>query len=51
MKSYYTKQNNSKIIIYAVALIIILGIGAIVVQDIDVSAEHVSQDIEVKLEK
>ncbi len=51
MKSYYSKQNNTKIIIYTVVLALILGIGAIVVQDIQAPTEHVSQDIEVKLEK
>jgi len=51
MKSYYSKQNNKKIVVYTIILALILGIGAVVIQDIEVPTEHVSQDIEVKLEK
>ena len=51
MNNYYNKQNNSKIIIYAVLLALIIGIGAIIVQDIQAPTEHVTQDIEVTLEK
>ena len=51
MKSYYTKQNNSKIIVYTVLIALIIGIGVIVAQDIQAPTEHVSQDIELQLEK
>lgn len=51
MKSYYTKQNNSKIIVYTVMIALIIGIGVIVAQDIQAPTEHVAQDIELKLEK
>lgn len=51
MKNYYSKQNNSKIIIYAIVLALVIGAGLIVVQDIQAPTEHVSQDVEVKLDK
>jgi len=51
MKNYYTKQNSTKITVYAVVLALIIGIAAIVVQDIQAPTEQVSQEIEVKLEK
>jgi len=51
MRYSYHKQNNLKIIVYAVILAIVLGIGAVVVQDIQAPTEHVSQKINVSLEK
>ena len=51
MRNSYSKQNNSRIIVYTVLLALIIGVGVIAVQDIQISAEHVSQDIELKLEK
>ena len=51
MKNYYSKQNNSKIIVYAVLLVLVIGAGVIVAQDIQAPTEHVSQDIELQLEK
>ena len=51
MRNQFKRQSNSKIIIYAVVLVILLGIIAVILQDIKVPAEHVSQEIEVNLEK
>ena len=51
MKNYYSNKNNSKIIIYAVLVALVLGAGLIVVQDIKAPTEHISQNIEVKLDK
>ncbi|MBR1825501.1 MAG: hypothetical protein IJ770_02835 [Alphaproteobacteria bacterium] len=52
MKSYYSnKSGNSKIILYAVLAAIIAGICFVVVQDITLPAEHVSQTVEVNLKK
>ena len=51
MRNPYERQNNTKIIVYAVVIAIIAGIGFIVMQDISVPTEHVSQEIKVKIEK
>jgi len=51
MRKTYATTNNSKVFFYAVILAIIFGIGFIVVQDIQVPTEHISQEIDVKLEK
>lgn len=51
MKYSYRKQSNVKIIVYAVILAIVLGIGAIIVQDIQAPTEHISQEIIVNIEK
>ena len=51
MRKSYSATNNSKIIFYAVILAVILGIGFIVVQDIQVPSEHISQKIDVNIEK
>lgn len=51
MRDLYGKHNNSKIVFYAIALAVILGIGLIVVQDIQIPTEHVSQQISINLEK
>lgn len=51
MKNYYSKSNNSKIVVYAILLAVVLGIGAIVVQDIEAPTDHISQPVEVNLEK
>lgn len=51
MRKTYSTTNNSKVIFYTVVLAVILGIGFVVVQDIKVPTEHISQEIAVKLEK
>jgi hypothetical protein len=51
MRKTYSTTNNSKVIFYAVVLAVILGIGFVVVQDIQVPTEHISQEISVNLEK
>lgn len=51
MRKQSFNQNNSKVFIYALIIAVILGVCAIVVQDIKVPTEHVSNDIEVSLEK
>jgi hypothetical protein len=51
MRSSFSKQNNSKLIIYTIVIAVIVGICAVVVQDIKVPTKHVSQEISVKLEK
>ena len=48
---FTSRQANSKIAYYAVALAIVLGIGTVILQDIQVPQEHISQKIEVNLEK
>ena len=51
MRNQFKRQSNIKIIIYAVVLVILLVIIAVILQDINVPTEHVSQEIEVNLEK
>ena len=52
MKSYYSnKSGNSKIIIYAVLAAIFIGICFVVVQDITLPTEHISQTVEVDSKK
>ena len=51
MKNYYSKSNNSKIVIYAILAAICVGIGFVVMQDITVPTEHVSQEVEINLKK
>ena len=51
MRSPYHKQNNVKVVIYAVILALVLGVCAIAMQDIQAPTEHVSKDISVNLEK
>lgn len=51
MKSYYSKSNNSKIVIYAVIAAICLGIAFVVMQDITIPTVHVSQEVEANLKK
>ena len=51
MRNSYAKQNNSKLILYIVLIAAVLGIAAIVIQDIQIPLEHISQKIEVKLDK
>jgi hypothetical protein len=50
-KSQFSRQSNSKLIYYVIAVVAVLGIGIVILQDIQVPKEHVSQEIEVKLEK
>lgn len=49
MKKYYKRQNDSKIVLYAIVLAIVFGIGAIVVQDVQIPTEHVTKEIQVKI--
>lgn len=51
MRSYYSKPKNKKVIIYAVIAAIIVGIGAVVMQDITVPAERITQKIDVNIKK
>lgn len=51
MKRQSFNQKNSKVFIYALAIAFVLGVCLIVVQDIKVPSEHVSQSIEVVLDK
>lgn len=51
MKRQSFNQKNSKVVIYALIIAFILGICAIIVQDIKVPTEHISQNIEVNLDK
>ena len=51
MRYSYQRQSNTKIIFYAVAVAVILGITAIVVQDIQAPTEHISKEITVNIQK
>lgn len=52
MRGYYSnKSGNAKIIVYAVLAAIVAGICFVVVQDITLPTEHVSQEIAVDLKK
>lgn len=51
MRYSYQRQSNTKIVFYAVAVALILGVGFVVVQDIQAPTEHISQKISVNLEK
>jgi hypothetical protein len=51
MRSQFKRQTNSKVYIYAVAIALLLGVGAVVMQEIKVPTEHVVQVIEVDLDK
>lgn len=51
MRNYYTKSNNPRIVLYAIIIAIIAGIGFVALQDITVPTEHNSQKIEVNLKK
>lgn len=51
MRSSFSKQNNSKVIVYTIVIAVIIGIFAVVVQDIKVPTKHVSQEISLKLDK
>ncbi|MBR1756924.1 MAG: hypothetical protein IJ738_05120 [Alphaproteobacteria bacterium] len=51
MRSQFKRQTNSKVVVYAVVIAVILGICAVVMQEIKVPAEHITQEIEVDLEK
>lgn len=51
MRSYYSKPNNKKLIVYAVIAAIVVGIGAVVMQDITIPTERVSQEIKVDIKK
>ena len=50
LSSSYSRQGNGKIILYAVGLAVILGIGAVLLQDIQLPQEHVSQEIKVNID-
>lgn len=51
MRSSFAKQNNTKVVLYAVLLAVVCIIGYIVVQDIEVPTKHTVQEISVSLEK
>jgi low affinity Fe/Cu permease len=51
MRNQFKRQNNTKIIVYAIAIAVILGLGIFVMQDIQVPVEHITQQVEVNLEK
>ncbi|MBP5352713.1 MAG: hypothetical protein J6Y91_02980 [Alphaproteobacteria bacterium] len=51
MRNPYSNRNNSKIIFYALAIAVVIGIGVVVVQDINVPTEHVSQKVAVNVAK
>ncbi len=51
MRRQSINQKNSKVFIYALLISLILGVCVVVVQDINVPTTHVSQNIEVKLDK
>ncbi len=48
--SSYSRQSNLKVALYAIGLAVILGICAIMLQDIQVPVEHVTQDVNVSVE-
>lgn len=51
MKRQTFGNSNSKILIYALAIAFVLGVCLIIVQDIKVPTTHVSNEIEVNLDK
>lgn len=51
MRSYYTKSNSPRIVLYAVIIAILAGVGFVALQDITIPTEHVSQKVEVDLKK
>ena len=51
MRNQLKRQNSTKIIAYAVAIAVILGLGIFILQDIQVPTEHITQQIELDLEK
>lgn len=51
MRSSYSERKNYKVIIYVILLALIVGIGVVVLQDIKVPSDHISQEVPVKVEK
>lgn len=51
MRNPYQRQSNAKVVINAVVVALILGVVAIVIQDIQAPTEHVSKEISVNVEK
>lgn len=51
MRYSYREQGNTKIIIYTVVIAVVLGIAAVIMQDIQAPTEHISQTVNVNLEK
>ncbi len=51
MRNQFKHQNNTKLVIYTVILIILLGITGIILHDIQLPAEHTVHKIGVNLEK
>lgn len=51
MRYSYDRQSNSKIVLYAIAIAVIIGIGFVIIQDINIPTEHISQNIVINLEK
>ena len=50
MRNPYTKSGNGRVIFYAICMAVVVGVAAVVVQDINVPTEHVSQKITLNLE-
>lgn len=50
MRSPYARQSNLKVVLYAICAAVVLGICVVVLQDIKIPTEHVSQKIEVNFE-
>jgi len=51
MRRQSFNQGHSKIIFYALAIACILGICFVIVQDVNIPTKHVSNNIEVTLDK
>lgn len=51
MRNQFKHQNNTKVVVYAVVLLVLLAVGFIVLQDIQVPTEHQTQEIDVDIEK
>ena len=49
-KSPFARPSNSKPIYYVIGIAVLLGIGVIVLQDIQAPQEHVSQEISINLD-
>jgi len=47
----YGQGNNLKIVICALGVILLLGVGFLFVHDINIPAEHTTAEIAVSLEK
>ena len=50
MRNSYIKQSKNKTVWYAVLIVVVLGVVAVAVQDINIATEHTSKEIGLKLE-